>query len=388
MTPQGRVLVYRNEILPWSETFVAAQAAALSRYEPLLVGRYRVDGADLRGVQVRTASAAPPPAERWRRLRKPRFDAAGLDALRSYGAALIHAHFGKDGMAARPLARRLGLPYVVTFHGFDATRSVELGADPRWWIYGRRLPGLVSGSAVTIAVSDHVRRALIARGAPAERIVTHYIGIDTARFDAHREGRTPGLIVAVGRMVEKKGFESLVDALRILRTTNDRARLVIVGDGERRAALEARAAGLGDAVEFTGAQPSEVVARWLQQAAVVAVPSVTDARDETEGLPMVLLEAMATASPVVATRHAGIPEAVEDGTSGLLVGERQPQALAEAIGRLLTDHELAARLGGGARERVLSGFDLHRQAIALETIYDRVAGGSPPATRSSAPSAP
>lgn len=374
--PSPGVLIYRRDVLPYSETFIVSQAASLERYRPLITGRNRVAQADLRGLPVATASPNPPASFALRRtLLRARFSKRQLAELRAHGPTLLHAHFGPDALVGERVASALGIPFMTTFHGFDVTRSTAPALDMRRWVYGQRIPGLVQRGALTLAVSDHVRAALVARGADPARIRTHYIGIDTTRFSPDPARREPGLVVAVGRLVEKKGFADLIDAFARLQPSIPGARLVIIGDGALRGALEARAAGVRG-VELPGTASADEVRSWMGRASVVAVPSVTGADGETEGLPIVLLEAMASGVPVVGTRHAGIPEAIEDGVSGALVPERAPEALAAALKALLGDPARAAAVGAAARERAKATFDLARQTQLLERHYDAVARGA------------
>jgi glycosyltransferase involved in cell wall biosynthesis len=176
--------------------------------------------------------------------------------------------------------------------------------------------------------------------------------------------------------VSKKGFEVLIDAALALRATLPQLRLVIAGDGDLRADLERRAAPLGTRV-LLGNQAQDEIGRLAAAADVVAVPSVHDEAGNVDGLPNVALEALATGTPVVASRVGGLPQAIEDGVTGLLVPEQDARALADALGRLLRDRPLARRLGTSAREAVTRRFGWPHVAERLETIYDAVATRRP-----------
>jgi glycosyltransferase involved in cell wall biosynthesis len=218
-----------------------------------------------------------------------------------------------------------------------------------------------------LAVSEAVRRAALERGFPPERTVTHYLGVDLARFASEGE-REPGLVLHVGRLVEKKGTGVLLDAVARL----PQARLVVIGEGPLRPALQRRAAAHGDRVRFLGSLPEEEVARWMRRASLLAAPSITARDGDAEGLPTVVVEAAASGLPVVATRHSGIPEAVTDAETGFLVPERDAEALADKMALLLGSGELRRRMGEAARRRARTDFDLARQTARLEAIYDRL----------------
>jgi glycosyltransferase involved in cell wall biosynthesis len=170
------------------------------------------------------------------------------------------------------------------------------------------------------------------------------------------------LVVAVGRLVEKKGFAYLVDASAKVPGVH----VLIAGDGDLRAALEARAHERRAPVTFAGNLARAEVAAVLAAADVVAVPSVIDRAGNVDGLPNVLLEALAAGTAVVATRVAGIPEVVADGENGLLVAPQNADDLASALRRLAEEPEMRARLGAAARQCALSRLSWEAHAAVLE----------------------
>ncbi len=368
-----RVLIYRDRLLPFSETFILNQADALRTYTPVFVGRRRVAGVDLAGRQATVAGTGG-----WKGAMReasqllgapPRNLVASLAGLRP---ALIHAHFGPDAVSALALGRRLGTPLVVTFHGYDATQEVSLRQGPAMWLYGRRRPALARRAARVLAVSEHIRLRLIGLGFPEDLVRTHYIGVDLAQFAAAPLAQREPLVLAVGRFVEKKGFEFLIDAMAEVQRRLPHAELVLIGSGPLGEQLRRRAASVLRSHRIFGPCEPDVVRAWMRRARVLAVPSVTSGSGDTEGLPIALLEALASGLPVVASRHAGIPEAVLDGTSGYLVPERNVPALAARIAILLEDDDAWIRLSACARRSVVEKFDLAAQTIELERIYDEV----------------
>ena len=288
--------------------------------------------------------------------------------LRPERPALVHAHFATDGLIALPLAEALGVPLVTTLHGYDVTRTrAAMLASGRlsWMRYALLRRRLMARGALFLAVSEALRQKAVAGGFPETRTLTHHLGVDLSRF-AGDGPREPGLILHVGRLVEKKGTAVLLEAVRRL----DGARLAIVGDGPLRRALERQAGGLGEKVLFLGALPPPQVADWMRRASVLAAPSVTARDGDAEGLPTVIVEAAASALPAVGTRHSGIPEAIVDGETGFLVPERDPGALAARLETLLGSAEIAARMGAAARRLAEERFDAVRQIARLEGLYD------------------
>jgi glycosyltransferase involved in cell wall biosynthesis len=223
-----------------------------------------------------------------------------------------------------------------------------------------------------LAVSDAVRRRAVAIGYPAERTRTHYLGVDLGRFRPVGGSAEPGLILHVGRLVEKKGTRLLLHAYARVRAKVPGARLLIVGDGPERPTLERLRGelGLGEAVRFAGTLPQDEVADQMRRAWLLAVPSVTASDGDAEGLPTVILEAAALALPAVGSDHAGNPEAIVDGGTGFVVPEGDADALAARLADLLGSAELRARMGAAARVLAEEKFDAARQSAALETLYD------------------
>jgi glycosyltransferase involved in cell wall biosynthesis len=297
------------------------------------------------------------------------FGRVGGLARRVGTADMVHAHFAPDGLLALPLARALKAPLVTTLHGYDVTvppRTMLASGRLSWMRYALLRRRLMDEGALFLAVSDSIRARAIAAGFPEARTLTHYLGTDLTRFSPGAP--EPGLIVHVGRLVEKKGTETLLRALALL----PEPRLAIVGDGPIRRKLErlAGALGVAERVTFLGALPHDETAQWIGQAWVLAVPSVTAASGDSEGLPTVILEAAGMGVPTVGSRHSGIVEAVEEGRSGFLLPEGDSQAMAARLGEVLASPDLRHRLGSGARAVAAERFDFDRQIARLESLYD------------------
>jgi glycosyltransferase involved in cell wall biosynthesis len=356
------VAIFRSALFNPSERFIQDQAASLTRWRPVLVGLER-KGDLLPGLEEGLILPAGVLARHLFRLRRRGGRIEAL--LRAADPKLVHAHFGIDGLLALPLARALGLPLVTSLRGYDVTRtdaSMLRSGHPSWIRYVLLKDQLHRGGSLFLAVSDALRDKAIAGGYPAERTRTHYNGVDLDRFRPGGEPREPGLILHVGRLVEKKGTAVLIDAVARLAD----ARLVVVGEGPLRPELERRA---GPNVSFLGALASAEVASWMRRASVLAAPSLTARSGDAEGLPNVVVEAAASGLPVVATRHSGIPEAVDDTVSGFLVPEGDAAALAGALAAALG---AGPAMGEAARALAVRKFDRRVQAARLETIYDEL----------------
>ncbi|MFL6844454.1 MAG: glycosyltransferase [Allosphingosinicella sp.] len=363
--PRPVVAVFRSPLFNASETFVRNHIAGLRRYRAIAVGLEAKGEAEV--PRLLPASAAERLALKLLGRTGPLAQRLGAEA-----PALIHAHFGTDGLLALPLAKRLGVPLVTTLHGYDVGRSrarLLLSGRLSWMRYALLRRRLFASGDLFLAVSEAVRRRALAIGFPADRTIVHHLGVDLEYFRPGEAPPEPGLILHVGRLVEKKGTSDLLDALATL----SGARLVVIGDGPLRPALERRAKALD--VRFLGALLPSEVRSWMQRAWLLAAPSVTARDGDCEGLPTILCEAAACGLPVVATRNSGIPEAVVEGETGLLVPERDPAALSSALATLLGDGPSRERMSRAARALAELRFDSALQNALLEQHYDALVRG-------------
>ncbi len=223
-----------------------------------------------------------------------------------------------------------------------------------------------------IVVSDYNLAHLRERyGSAARRVRRIYNGLDLGRFPYRSPRERAPRIVGVGRLVEKKGFVDLIEACAILAEEGRKFTCRIIGTGEQEVGLRVRIARLGleDRIELLGPRPQSELVRLVQDAAVLAAPCVVGADGNRDGLPTVLLEAMALGTPCVSTDVTGIPEVIRDGETGLMVSQRDPAALAAAIGRLLEEPNLRDRLADRARRLVEAEFDVNRNATQLRELF-------------------
>ncbi len=373
------VVVFRHNLFKISEPFITQQAGQLQRYNPLYLGRLRFGSAPPGAESLALADSAK--EGRLYRLgwqvisRDPRPYERLLGGRRP---ALIHAHFGIEGVYALPLAKRLGVPLVTTFHGFDATLATRaMLCSPAWANYPLFRRRLARQGDLFLCVSSFIRERVLALGFPEERTHVHYIGIDTAAIQPRDAGEEAPVILNVARLVEVKGTEYLIRAFAKLAPREPGAELVIIGEGplKRRLQALARSLGVGERVRFLGAQSHDQVMAWMRKAAMFVLPSVRTSTGRTEGGPMVLLEAAATGVPAVGTRHGGIPELIAEGQSGYLVAERDSDELAARMEELLADGARRARMGRQARAWVEARFDIRGQTEKLESFYDGVLSG-------------
>jgi colanic acid/amylovoran biosynthesis glycosyltransferase len=283
---------------------------------------------------------------------------------RSRGITHLHAHFATVAATVARLAGRFaGISYTFTAHAKDIFHESVDSAD-----LSRKLEDATSA----VTVSDYNVQYLRARfGAAAANVRRVYNGLDLARFPFHEGGNRGSNIVAVGRLVEKKGFADLIEACSLLRESGHEFRCDIIGSGPLRDDLQARIEHheLSDRVQLLGPRPQSEVMEQVRNAAVFAAPCVEGADGNRDGLPTVLLEAMALGTPCISTDVTGIPEILRDGETGLLVGQRDVAGLAVAIEALITDVALGARLARQARRLIETEFDIHSNTRHLREHF-------------------
>jgi glycosyltransferase involved in cell wall biosynthesis len=304
---------------------------------------------------------------------------AARRVARDVGATLLHGHWLIPSGAVVIAAAR-GLPTVISLHGSDVYVAERHGLARRAARAALRRVDWVT------SCSDDLRDRAIALGADGARAETIPYGVDVDRFrpdamlrDAGRRamGVAPDDLVlfTAGRFVRKKGFEYLIDALGELAPRWPSLRLVIAGGGDLDHELRDRARALGviDRTHFPGVLAQDDVAASLAAADLVVVPSVHDDAGNVDGLPNTVMEALASGTPLIATRVGGIPSVVVHQRTGWLVPERDAAALAGALDRLLRDRETRLALGRAAREDALGRRTWATVAAAFERVYDLAA---------------
>jgi colanic acid/amylovoran biosynthesis glycosyltransferase len=368
------VVLYRDHLLYYPETFIRAQGEGLRRFTPYYVGSRRVEGLSLPWERTMTVSQNGLTGKAREALYKVWGIAPGLyRRVRKVNPTLVHAHFGPGGVQALPLARSLRVPLLVTFWGFDATVKEEYARHSySYRAYLRQREKLKREARLFIAVSGFIKEKLLEQGFPPDKVVVHHNAVDTETFRPDPATPRELTVLYVGRLVEKKGCKDLIRAMARVQAEIPGAELVLIGDGPLRPELEELAAKSLDRYRFLGVQSPSIVRGWMNRAQLLGAPSATASTGDSEGLPTVVLEAQAMGLPVVSTFHSGIPEAVVHGETGFLVAEHDWEKLAEYIVRLLEDRTLWQRFSRKGRERMRTTFSVRNQIDALEEIYDEV----------------
>jgi glycosyltransferase involved in cell wall biosynthesis len=388
-----------------SETFILNEVMSVERLGARLqiftTKEPEVKGAEARVAEVRAPVSCLSIQRNWKAialasirllLRRPvRFCQALLRALRygrsgvlrcffqaTYLAEVLsrkpvthlHAHFAHDPTFVTMFTHYLtGIPYSFTAHAKD--------------IYVKTPPELLRAEArsarAVVTCTEYNRRYLSTQIGPTGTGKLHciYHGLDLSRFK-FRSRRAPDaeppVILSVARLVEKKGLSDLILAADILRQRGHGFQVEIVGDGPLRQRLEAQVSqlGLNDRVRLLGPLPHDELCRAYQRVCLFALPCVVAADGDRDGIPNVLLEAMASGVPVVSTPISGIPEVIHSEREGLLVPPNSPARLAEALDRLLHSPQLRERLALAARAKIESCFSIERNSAQLLSLFQHV----------------
>ncbi len=292
-----------------------------------------------------------------------------LPQLRRIRPRLLHIYYGHKARKYLPLVERWGGPLLVSFHGVDVARDVDKT------VYQSSFEEVFQHAAIVAARSQSLLGALYALGCPREKLRLNRTPIPLGHLPfslRHPPADGRWLFVQACRLIRKKGLHTTLQALRRVTVRFPAARFVVAGDGPLREELlnAAHELGVSANLELPGWLDQAELVKLYQQAHIFLHPSETTSTGDQEGIPNSMLEAMATGLPIVATQHGGIPEAMDDHADGLLVPERSPQALAEAILGILETPGLLQKFSANAAKTVRERFGMEASINALENAYD------------------
>lgn len=378
-TREAHVIYYAESFCGLSETYVYRTAQCLSSIAPTTILTHDRKHSDAYPdaaldiwVEPQTSSAFHRVSALWRA-----WFVCGILDSRSLRSELltriagrqgvIFAQFGLAGVRASGAAGALGWPLIVNFHNCDLTTWLVFRG------YARNLHRLFRSPRVMFLVpSRYIAAKLVALGAPAARTNVYYNPIPIPEVLPKAQDKdAPLIFLHAARLVPMKGITYTIKAFAKVASVYACWLRIVGGGPEEETALRlVSELGIADKVRFLGAVDSSVVQCEMAAADVFVQHSVTAEHGETEGLPVAICEAMAHAMPVVSTRHAGIPEVVEDGVTGTLVAEKDVDGMAEAMRRLITDPDLRRMYAERGRKAIEQRFSMKAARLQLEQFLN------------------
>lgn len=360
--------IYRSIFPVYSESFITEQTRYLTEFSPIFITRNKKSD-EFKDTYVISSE--------FNKIPFALFGVGINKNLLDKKIDLIHAHFGQDAFYARKLAKKLNVPFIVTFHGQDCTVSdyhkiCSFQVSNFNYLKDRRK--IFNDSTKVIAVSDFVKKRLVEQGCPEDKIVTHYIGVDCNLFNYKRlESNGRVKILCVGRHTDKKGIDDLIEACSILKSDGIEFEVIQIGKGEEQYTKYLKDLvckySLNDEFKFLGSISHDEIKKYFQESDIFCLPSREAKNGDSEALGLVFNEASATGLPIVSTLHGGIPEVVINGVNGFIVNTHAPLELASALSVLIQDKELRTKFGIAGSKLVNEKFNLVKQTVELEKIY-------------------
>lgn len=302
-----------------------------------------------------------------------------IEKIRAQEAKLLHAHFGDEGYHNLNIAKKLQLPMITTFYGYDV--SMLPVSRPYW---RKRFKRLFAEGSLFLAEGSYMAQSLVDLGCPPEKVKVQHLGVDVERIqftERIKDAVTPICFLLTGSFREKKGIPFAIQAFVLASQKKPDMELRIIGGASAGVehvlmseckALAAKA-GVIDKVHFLGSLPYNAYLEEIQRAHIFLAPSVKARNGDTEGgAPVALIEALARGMPAIASRHCDIPEVVQDRVSGILVAEKDVEGLSRAMLELADSPEVWPVMSRAGRQHIEQEYNLHKQMKRLEGIYGEI----------------
>ncbi|MEX0685952.1 MAG: glycosyltransferase [Balneolales bacterium] len=362
-----KVLHFKTSYLNQSETFINRLVRNHKDYEPVIstafkkeytegLNIYEMPKYGIKGFLNRTQLKLN---------RSPQFL---NNVILKEQPSVIHGHFALDSYRLLSVSRRNKIPLIVNFYGYDVMRL------PKEFGWKTRYNRLKAQAAHYIAGSEDMKNNLTEMGFPEERIEVIKLGLDMDNISFRPKQKAGLNLMMVGRMVEKKGYEYALKAVSILKQKNYPVHIDLYGDGSLKPFLKdlCKALDIEDIVTFNGNTPNRTIITELYHHDILLIPSVQAEDGDREGIPQTIVEGMASGIPVIGSYHAGIPELVINGETGLLVKERDELEIAHSIIKLYKNPELVKRIIRKAKVLVKQEHCIHKMVSKTESLYNRV----------------
>ncbi|MGD0335608.1 MAG: glycosyltransferase [Candidatus Omnitrophota bacterium] len=363
---KSNIGILRLDIDDISEFFIKEEASFLSSYAPLYfcgtVKTINGNGRSYFRENYHKVSAND--------FRLPVFSKDSLERFYSIALkqdlSLLHSEFITDAVSYLPLLKKLNLPLIVTFRGYELS-------DSRSKLFFSKVKPIVSQ---IVTKSDFQKRGLVKKQVNADKITTVYGGIDIDKipFKFRETNKQKLKILSAGRFVEKKGFDITLKFFKELLKKYPYSKLTLIGEGELKPAIEEyiRTSGIEDKVVLGPAMPHSVFINELFKHDIFVLASRTASNGDAEGIPNVLKEAMASGMPVISTYHAGIPELIEDGKTGFLVQEDDSRGILEKAEWIIDNREKVFSVCLNARFFIEKNFNIKETSLKLESVYNKM----------------
>lgn len=279
---------------------------------------------------------------------------------------VVLAEYGPAGVEVMSICEELDLPLIVHFHGFDTYRDDALNS------YGKEYLRMFKIAESIICVSEDMRIQLLNLGCPSEKLKLYPYGIDVDSFNLKREEQSNQNFVTCGRFVEKKGPTYSIKAFAMLLEKLPNTQLTMIGDGELLTKCKALVQNLGisDNVSFAGVLNQKEVRQIFAKSSIFLQHSIRTVENDSEGSPLSIMEASASGLAVVSTKHAGIPEIVEDEVTGLLIEEGDVEEMAKKMIHLMKNPDIVKELGKEGVQRMLKLYDQKRYLNQISSLIE------------------
>lgn len=365
-----KICITRSQRHAYSETFIQRQIQGLSRrFEVLTLHSGRMPAREENGRLIHNPVywGLHTILKLFTGNRNDWFSNYGMQQfLEQNKVELVLSNYGISAVHMLPICKKLNLPLIPHFHGYDATQHKVLKQ------YGAQYVKLFEYVPAIIAVSDVMKNKLIELGAPAEKVKTIPYGINLEQFAPKQEAKTAyPLLLAVGRFIPKKAPQITIRAFSQVLLEFPDAKLMMVGgrEGEYEKCVQlVNELGIGKSVIFQGVAPPEQITQYMQQAHLFVQHSITAPSGDMEGTPVSILEAAASGLPVVSTRHGGILDAIVEGHSGFLVDELDENGMAQKMLEILRNPQLRELMGAAARKHIEANYSMEHQMDKLQQL--------------------
>lgn len=361
------VLHYKTNFLNASETFIHRLISSHRRYTPSALCLNKLQFGD--EIQIHKVPASG--LDKW--INQTAFHMNiplpfYKRVIRQVNPNVVHAHFGYDGYKLLQICEKADIPLLISFYGSDVSRL----PDELFW--RSRYKNMAKSRATFVAASDFMKNQLIELGFPPSKIHIVRFGLNLSRLSVKETHPPIQKWMMVGRLVEKKGFDTALKAAKLLADNGRDFTITIFGDGPLKSNLMdlRNRLGLENKVTFSGYQPIGKIAKAHKSHGLLIAPSITAEDGDMEGLPNTILEAMALGTPVVSTPHAAIPEVIKHSKTGFLSKERDSVDLAQILTDILDGRFNLNTIRSNARQTIEQYHDVKTMVSNIEDIYDKI----------------